>query len=420
MLTADLVRARRHKGELRIIPFDPRTRAQAQELAAALIAVAEAHVGERRDAFDEACAAVVAAAAEPRLAAGLAKLVDDAADFDVETTADPVELRRDVFARASLVRRALGSGERFAREQILTAVAAQRGLDPATIERTLYADLRGAHRLTSFAALTPAMLVDAYEDGQAQAVLLRAVRVVVEVDCASPAAYRLLFRRLKFHRLLHTITPRSERGYRIEIDGPFSLFESATRYGLALAMALPAIRACDHWRLDAELRWGPERSPLRFQLAGTGSDVGDASPHVSDEVAALIKGVEGLGTRWDIFPAETLLDLPGAGVCVPDVVFTHRDTGECVYLEVLGYWSRPAVWRRVELVERGLADRVVFAVGQHLRVSEAALDSGLPGALYVYKRTMSARALVDRVEALTRVDVRPTPSKPRRRPVATK
>jgi hypothetical protein len=88
------------------------------------------------------------------------------------------------------------------------------------------------------------------------------------------------------------------------------------------------------------------------------------------------------------------------------VVFTHRDTGECVYLEVLGYWSRPAVWRRVELVEQGLSDRVVFAVGQHLRVSEAALDSDLPGALYVYKRTMSARAVVDRVEALVRVEVR--------------
>jgi hypothetical protein len=71
-----------------------------------------------------------------------------------------------------------------------------------------------------------------------------------------------------------------------------------------------------------------------------------------------------------------------------------------VYLEVLGYWSRDAVWKRVELVEKGLGERIVFAVGQHLRVSEAALDGGLPGALYVYKRTMIARAVLERVDAL--------------------
>lgn len=376
------------------------------EIAAALIAVAEAHVGERRDAFDDACAAVVAAAPEPRVAAGLAKLVDDAACFDMETTADPVELRRDVFARATCARRALDSSVRFSREPILAAVAAERGVDATAIERALYADLRGAHRLTSFATLTPTMLIEAYEEGQAQAVLLRAVGVVVEVDGASPAVYRRLFRQLKFHRLLHTITPRPEGGYRIDIDGPFSLFESVTRYGLALAMALAAIRTCDHWRLDAELRWGPERSALRFHQRGAGSAVGVTSPHLSGDVATLLKGVEELATHWEVAPADALLDLPGVGVCAPDLVFTHRDTGECVYLEVLGYWSRPAVWRRVELVEKGLADQVVFAVGQHLRVSEAALHGDLPGALYVYKRTMSARAVVDRVDALARVEGR--------------
>jgi hypothetical protein len=403
LLTADLVRARRHQGELRLIPLDARARARAMETAASLLEVAEAHVGERRDAFDEACAAVVAAAAEPRIAAGLAKLVDDAACFDVEATADPVELRRDVFARATLARRALGTGQHFVREPILAAVAAERGVDAMTIERTLYADLRGAHVLTSFAALTPTMLVEAYEEGQAQAVLLRAVRVVVDVHCASPAAYRLLFRRLKFQRLLYTIEPRREGGYRIQIDGPFSLFESATRYGLALAMALPAIRACDRWRLEAELRWGPERSPLQFRLDGDRGVRRDAAVHLSDEVTALIKAVGALGSPWDVAPAETLLDLPGVGICVPDLVLTHHDTGECVYVEVLGYWSRAAVWRRVELVEQGLPDRILFAVGQHLRVSEAALDGDLPGALYVYKRTMSARAVVDRAEALARI-----------------
>ncbi|MBK9034786.1 MAG: DUF790 family protein [Myxococcales bacterium] len=412
MLTADLVRARRAKGELRLLALDAKARAGALDSAAALIAVAEAHVGERRDAFDEACAAVVAAALEPRLAAGLAKLIEDRAEFDVDATADPVELRRDVFERAAVARAALGPGERFGREAVLAAAAAARGVDVDAVERGLFADLRGAHVLVRFATLTPAALVEAYEQGQAQAVLLRAVAVVVEVECAGPAAYRALFRQLKFQRLLHTITPGAKGGYRIEIDGPFSLFEASTRYGLALALALPAIQACDRWKLEAEIRWGPARTPLRWKHEGARAGADDARADLADEVVALVDAVTALATPWTVAPAEAVLDLPGVGLCAPDLAFTHRDTGVCVYLEVLGYWSRDAVWRRVELIERGLPARVVFAVGQHLRVSEAALDGELPGALYVYKRTLVAKAVLERVEAVAAVPVVAPPPPP--------
>jgi hypothetical protein len=67
---------------------------------------------------------------------------------------------------------------------------------------------------------------------------------------------------------------------------------------------------------------------------------------------------------------------------------------------VLGFWSRSAVWKRVEMVEAGLPCPIVFAVSKHLRVSEEVLDSDTPAALYIYARTMNARAVLDRVEAV--------------------
>ena len=66
----------------------------------------------------------------------------------------------------------------------------------------------------------------------------------------------------------------------------------------------------------------------------------------------------------------------------------------------MGYWSRAAVWKRVELVQAGLAERVLFAVSSRLRVSEEVLDGDLPGALYVYKQTLSARTVAERLEQL--------------------
>jgi uncharacterized protein len=405
LLTADLVRCRRYKGELRLSPLDAKAVAHAEELAEALIAVAVAHVGQRRDAFDEACEAVVGGARDRRLALGLRKLVEDRCAMEADPPVPPEELRRDVFLRAAAARKE--SDDELDRRAVLAAVAAERGMTVDEVEHGLFADLRGAHAVVSFDPIAPRRLVEAYDLAQAQAVLLRAVRIGVDVECASPGAYRMLFRKLKFLRLLHTITPRPAGGYHIDIDGPFSLFESVTRYGLQLAMALPVIRECDRWSLTADLRWGTARTPLSFAIDGgrvAGDGGGGALP---DDIDALVRGLAELDTPWQAAPADAVLDLPGVGVCVPDLVFTHQGTGECVYLEVLGYWSRAAVWKRVELIERGLGERIVFAVGKHLRVSEEALGDELPGALYVYKRTMSARALVERVEALSQVRVAP-------------
>jgi 3'-phosphoadenosine 5'-phosphosulfate sulfotransferase len=71
------------------------------------------------------------------------------------------------------------------------------------------------------------------------------------------------------------------------------------------------------------------------------------------------------------------------------------------------------VWKRVELIEQGLDERIVFAVGKHLRVSEAVLDDDVPGALYVYKRTMAPKAILERVEALAQRRVKPSRRKRR-------
>ncbi len=183
-----------------------------------------------------------------------------------------------------------------------------------------------------------------------------------------------------------------------------------TKYGLQLAMALPAIAECGRWRIEAQVLWGKERRPVTFRAAG-GDDGGERvahdpeGPDLPDEIAALLARLaareSALESDWVASPATAILDLPGAGLCVPDLVFRRRDgAGAPVYLEVLGYWSREAVWRRVELVERGLPHRILFAVSKHLRVSEAALADELPGSLYVYARALDARTILERVERL--------------------
>ena len=153
------------------------------------------------------------------------------------------------------------------------------------------------------------------------------------------------------------------------------------------------------WELDAEILWGPERQVLEFHLEGEPEAAAGDDVRLPDEVARLRDRFRKMKTAWTAEVAHELLDLPGAGLCVPDLVFTHADTGRRVYFEALGYWSREAVWRRVELVEAGLPHPIIFALSRRLRVSEEVLDVELPGQLYVYAGAISARAIEERLEA---------------------
>jgi uncharacterized protein len=398
LLTADLVHVRRRGDRLLVVPLSEPERERARELAATALSLIQAHLGLPRGALQEAWNEIPVAPSENRLARGLWKLAVDACEFDEGAAIEPVALRRELFLRAAALHR--GSSGTFDRSALLQEIALVRQITVDAIEEALYADLPSAHLLREARLPSPDGLVATYDLSQHQAVLLRAVRVHAKVFCPDAAGYRFLFRTLKFHRLLFTLA-RLDRGagYAIDIDGPVSLFEQTTKYGLRLALALPAIMACAQWEVTAELRWGKDRKPLRYHARGGASPPAnaDAEDALPDEAASLLADLRGLDSPWLASPSDAILDVPGIGVCVPDLQFVHRETGQRVFLEILGFWSRAAVWKRVEMAERGLGEPIVFAVSKHLRVSEEVLSDEVPASLYVYARSISASAVLGKV-----------------------
>jgi predicted nuclease of restriction endonuclease-like RecB superfamily len=406
VLTADLVGARRRGTELRLPPTDDARRARIAALAAELTAVAHGHRGERREAVEAALseaalAAETGAPGERRLFEAVQKLVCDGLRFEEPARDEAVACRREIFRRAATARRAAPAAA-FDRTAILETLAAERGTTAAAVEAGLYADRPGAQRLLAIEVTAPRLLAAGFEISEAQAVLLRATKLDAVVRAADAASYRRLFRRLKFLRLLPAIT-RAEKGYRIEIDGPLSLFQGGGRYGLQLALALPAIADCDVWSIEADVRWGAERRDLRFRLSGTATgatDTGGTMPGEVDDLGAFIAAFERLDSGWRIDRQPAVLDLPGAGLCVPDLAFVRARDGARVYFELLGFWSREAVFRRIDLVRAGLPQRILFAVSKSLRVGEALLDDAPTAALYVFGRVMAAKAILARLESL--------------------
>lgn len=398
MLTADLVRARRRGDRLYVSPLSAKKRAIALETATRLLDATAAHIGEERESFEQVCRAIIAQAGDRKLAAGLRKLVDDRCEFERPAAGDAAALRAAVFTHAHSQRVA---GD-FDRDGILSHVAVQRGISADELERQLYADLRAAHTLLSFDSIDAESLVVLYERQREQAVLLRATRVSVQLECRDPQTLRALFHRLKFLQLLFTLEGKGPGRYSLELDGPLSLFSASTRYGLKLALALGALRACDRFELEAELLWGKERRPLRYQLAEQRHGRGPLTPpSLSEPAEALLARFEGRKSAWRVRAADAVLELPGVGLVVPDLTF-EREDGAVVHLEVLGFWSREAVWRRVDLVRGGLPHRLLFAVSERLRVSEALLGDDDNAALLVFKGTLRPKAVERKLDALAR------------------
>lgn len=407
MLPPELTRARKREGKLTLSALSAAERARALEVSESLLSVTRGAIGCDREEVEAGWAGVDVAAKERKLLAGLTHLVEARSEFSAPASAEPEQVRRRVFELAALRRSQLGDGELFRREDVLSEVATEMGLSAEELEQALYADLRSAQKLASCSVPNAGALVADYELTQVQSVLLRAVRIEAEVRAKSPDAYRELFRKLKFRQLLFRIEPLAGGGYRLDIDGPMSLFGATTKYGLELALSLPALLSCGQLKLKAELRWGKRREKLTFEQ--TYAQLPDAEPlgGVRTEVAELLESLQAQA-GWDAQLSERLLDLTerGGGVLVPDLELSRtaasaaRRGKERVLVEILGFWSRDAVFRRIEAAEQGLAERVLFVVSSRLRVSEALLDDVQAASLYVYKGKINAAALLRHAEAL--------------------
>jgi hypothetical protein len=173
----------------------------------------------------------------------------------------------------------------------------------------------------------------------AQAVLLRSVRIEAEVRREKPARYRQLFRHLKFHRLLYQVRGNMNDGYLFHIDGPLSLFSATNKYGLQMALFLPALLLCEDYRLDAELRWGPKREPKTFRLEaadGLVSHYADTGRYTPAELDAFVARFRQVAPAWEISEATDLVAVRTA----------LQDVGGCavpqtVRAEVRGLWHGP-------------------------------------------------------------------------------
>ena len=321
---------------------------------------------------------------------GLAKLLEDRSEFEIASEAPPEELRQKAFQAAAEHRRAVddrGIRRPFDRQQVLGEVSRTLAISPELVERGLFADLKSEQRLVQFKDTTPKRLLERYNVGLAQAVLFRSTQVRVLIRGESPQRYRQLLRMAKFHRLICEIERVKPDEYRLVLDGPLSLFTATQKYGVQLAMFLPALLLCREFELEADLLWGPQKKTKSFTLApadGLVSHLPDTGTYVPAEVKMFIELFRKKVTGWEITEQTDIVPL-GGGYWVPDCRLIHRESQKSVLLEVLGFWRRATVHQHLERL-RALADHpFIVAVSDQLRIDDADLES-LPAGIHRFRQ----------------------------------
>jgi uncharacterized protein len=420
MLTADLLPVRRKNGELHLTAITGKVKEQHLELAEQVMTLVLDCEGTTREQLLADILSVGQTPTESKIVKGYAKLIEDALEFEADRGRGAASVREAVFDRAALAWKALEDGQHFDRERVLSDVAPTFERPWSEIEEELFIDLPGAQRVTKSVTWSAEALVERYEQGRILAILLRAASISATFEVGSASDVRMLFQALKFRRLLFTLEPGKNGKYTLNINGPYSLFDSVTKYGLKLALCWPLLALQSNLQLTADLRWGKTNEKLSFRfeskerkIAGketatvlsavssdTRFDVGeDGSPSVSEESMQLKEELTRSISDGSVAFATQMLDLPGVGLVVPDLL-CRFDDGTEVFVEVLGFWSRQAVWRRVELVEAGLVAPILFVVSSRLRVSEEVLDDASNSALYVYRGRINAVTVAGKLNEL--------------------
>jgi predicted nuclease of restriction endonuclease-like RecB superfamily len=392
MLTGKLLRIRYARD--RIIPCylnvtDPTW----QEVAERLLELFRSQEGRTRGALEEDLKETFGSDPGQAVHQGLAKLLEDRCEFEVVSGHPPEKLRDLVFSAAADRRRGdnedlpCPAQQAFDRNAILQDVAARLEMTPDAVDQGMFADLKSEQRLVRFKDTTAERLLQRYNVALAQAVLLRSTRVHAYIRNEPAQRYRQLFRLVKFHRLVCEVEATGPDAYCLHLDGPLSLFSATQKYGLQLALFLPALLLCQDFDLRAELRWGPQRKSKTFTLsAGDGlvSHYPDTGMYVPPELAMFAELFRKKITDWDIYE-ETGLTPLGDGFWVPDYRLVHRATGRAVFLEVLGFWRRSSVQKHLERLRQFAREPFLLAVSDLLRVEDAELE-GLPSGVHRFRQ----------------------------------
>ncbi|MBL0169102.1 MAG: DUF790 family protein [Gemmatimonadaceae bacterium] len=306
--------------------------------------------------------------------AGISRALIEWCDFDAPPGAAQLEdARRQVFAARGALWPPV-SGDTLVP---YADAAANLGIAPDTLQRTLYDDRPGARRLRRVPEGDGRALLARYNLELARGVLRDATRVVLHTR----GGWRDVFRAVKAAGLMHELVREGKR-YRLVLTGPAAAFlVRPARYGVRFARVLPVLARSPGWRVDANvLRDG---HPCTLQLRGRARAGAHAAPVGGEPrrerydsawerrfVRDFRASSWATSSGWTLSRERSPLSAGGA-VFLPDFTLRHDDGREAA-VELVGFWTPEYLTAKVAKVRAAGDVPLVLVVAKALAVGDAA------------------------------------------------
>ena len=400
MLTGDLVRPRlRKKGSTLQVEMLSAKNQHWLATAAELIALFADHENESRETWDAALEAYEGERIDYIVIRGLAKVLCDAASFEmIDLPISPMEVRQAVFALGPV----FSEPDLFHQQNadaVYVAAAEQLHIEPEWIEAALFADRPGEYLLADAGPdWTPADLIQRYNLELARGVLYWASELRIDIH----DTYKDFWRYLKLFKLMFWASPLAEGGYSVVLDGPISPFvKSTTRYGRQFAAFLPAMFLCQRWSMDADIHLDGqkfryelnEQIPLVSHFRGSGEFDSQWEADLATEFAAKFGDERG---KWILSREDEVL-LLGDTVMLPDFSFTHKKDGRRALVEIVGFWHPEYLRRKVAKVREAKRQDLILVVYEGINLTPDALDD-VPGEVLYFKNKPVLKHVLAAVE----------------------
>ena len=410
MLPLDLLRYRIQEDQIQPRYVNPKNR-KYRAIAKDLIQIYTAHINQTKGALASALADNEAADTNYQVKRGLAKLLEDCSEFTIQSPVEPEMLREKIFAYASKRYPTVTKRDRLhrhTRPKALSKIAAELDVSEETVMEGMYADLEENRLLTGFEPPTAEWLLDRYNVALAQAMLYRASEMTIRIYRNIPTKYKLVFQFIKFFKLMHVVDGNNADGYQIVLDGPASMFRLSQKYGIQMALFLPALLHCDRWWLDATIVIN-KNEHLRFELNdefGLQSHYRDPGEFDSELERHFATQFDKIDTEWTLERETDIINLKDT-VMIPDFAFSHPD-GRRALMEIVGFWTPDYLQKKLWKLKRAAMPNMIAAVSDRLNCSTEDFRD-IPGEALFFKSRIKPKDVLQKVEACAIVDQDHTP-----------
>lgn len=271
---------------------------------------------------------------DSRFTSGLNKLLLDRCRFEAVEDIDYPARRRELF---------LASAANF-----------KANLPPLPENPTdIYGDLPGFERLKNFQDITPAELLDLFNLAQAQALLIYAETITLQLADPDVTALRKVMKAIKFFRLSAKFEHGRKGVVDIEVSGPYSLFGPTAKYAVSLASLLPVTVNLKQWKLSAQLKFRDRELKLKLDEKNLlHSPNRSFSSYVPEEIRLYHKLFAGKPSAWQIIGDTPFIDGGNQEIIFPDLSFQEKSSGKVVHLELFHRWHAGQLSRRLELLKK--------------------------------------------------------------------